>query len=512
MTVGNTGPGELFIIGFNGTQLDDSLKKYLNNIPSGGIILFSRNLVSFDQWRELASGLQELRLKAGNLPYIIAVDEEGGTVSRMPNDNFIFPGARALSQTGNTNTARTCANAIGQILSYTGSNLNLAPVLDVNINPMNPGIGIRSFGTTAEETAKYSTEFIEGLRSAGIFSCAKHFPGKGDIVKDSHKTLPICSATKQELENIHLKPFIEAIRHQIPFIMTSHAVYPALSNDNLPATLSHEILTGLLRNKLGYNGLIISDDLEMGAMTECGEIHEIVYKSIMAGCDMVLICHDAKKQETAYKFVLEKYSDDLPFRNRCDESIRRVTEFKQNLKMQNSLFPEKVKETIRLAAEKSIKCPKNESLRIPLDENVKSGKILLAGTKFRSEIEVEMIGRTPYEITDFHNYLKKYIKNIDMVSWDINPAEFCADKIRKINFDEYSLIILCTNNAILYPNQKNIAETILDNYGEKTILMATKNPEDIYISARAKNIVLTFGYNKANIEAAGDFIIRGNLS
>lgn len=509
MTSDNFDIGELFMIGFNETSFNDELKDYLKNFPFGSVILFGRNLISFDQWQKLTSSLQEFRANQGKPPYIIAVDEEGGTVSRMPDDNYTFPGARALAQTNDNTLVNDCARAVGKILNYTGTNLNLAPVLDVNVTPVNPGIGIRSFATNAKTVADCALNFIEGLRAEGIFACAKHFPGKGDIVKDSHKTLPVCTSSEKDLQDIHIAPFKTAIAQKVPFIMSSHAVYPNLSKDNMPATLSYEILTGLLREKLQFNGLIISDDLEMGAMRECGEIHQTAYKSIMAGCDMILICHDKNKQVSTYNFLNKKYRNDPEFKKRCDESFKRITELKKNLPKPHREFPHKTKELIKLSAQKSIKCIKTDSLDIPVAKSIQSGKILLAGAKFRSDIEVEMIGRTPYEITDFYNYLKKYFNNIDLSYWDINPGEKTIKNIANTCFDEYSLIILCANNAILYPGQEKIIELFMDKYAQKTILLAVKNPEDTHVAGNAKNIILTFGYNKANIEAAGDFITQG---
>jgi len=487
--------GELFVIGFHGTRLDDRLRDYLTGFSYGGIILFSRNIRSFDEWKHLTEDLQYIRTAQNKAPYFIAIDEEGGTVSRMPDDSCTLPGARALAETYEPSQSLLAGMTAGKVLSEHGCNLNLAPVLDVNVNPLNPGIGIRSFGTTNEDVIKYGLEFMKGLHSQGVLSCAKHFPGKGDIIRDSHKTSAVCNASKDQIFSTHLKPFEKAVSERIPFVMTSHAIYPAV--DNRPATLSEIFLKNILRDDFGFNGLIISDDLEMGAMSQEASIGETAYRAIMAGCDMLLICHSLEKQQEAYHYIMRKLKTDKKLYQRCVESYNRIFEMKKRLadRSVNGFDLSDLPGVSAEIARKSVKIIRDKLKIFPLNLSVFDKKVLLAGAKFRSDVEVEIIGRTPNDITDLHNELAGKFNNLDLVTWDLKPG--------KINtcFDNYDLIFLCTNNAVIFDGQKKLVTDILANYSDKTVLIAVKNPEDIDVLPTAQTAIATYGYNKSNINA-----------
>ena len=487
--------GELFIIGFHGTKLDNQLKDYLTRFSCGGIILFSRNISGFDSWKQLTKDIQNIRASQNKPPYFVAIDEEGGTVSRMPDDSSTLPGARALAETHDPGQSFLAGSTAGKVLKTHGCNLNLAPVLDINLNPLNPGIGIRSFGTTKHDVIKYGLEFMKGLQSQGVLACAKHFPGKGDIIKDSHKTSVVCEASKESILSTHLEPFTQAVSEGIPFIMTSHAIYPAL--DNSPATLSEIFLKNILRDELGFKGLIISDDLEMGAMSQEASIGETAYRAIMAGCDMLLICHSLEKQEEAYNYIKKKLDTDKQLNARCVESYNRVIEMKKQLvnNQMNELDLSGLSGVSLEIAEKSVRVVRDNLEIFPFDESIFDKKILIAGAKFRSDIEVEIIGRPLYEIIDFHKELTAKFNNLDLVAWDLKPGEISID------FDKYDLIFLCVNNACIFDEQKRLVTNMLSKYSNKTILIAVKNPEDIDAFAQAQTAIATYGYNKSNINA-----------
>ncbi len=504
---------ELFLVGFNGTSVTEELKNYLDRFSFGGIILFSRNIRSFEQWNELAVSLQDIQKSKGKLPYLLAVDEEGGTVSRMPDDSATMPGARAIMETGDTHLAYTCATIIGDVLLTMGCNLNLAPVLDVNVNPLNPGIGIRSFANNSHQVTVFGTAFLRGMKDTGILACAKHFPGKGDILRDSHKTLPVCSCLRSQIEEVHLPPFISAIRENIPCVMTSHAKYPSVDPYN-PGTLSPVILNDILRNELGFSGLILSDDMEMGAMRECGSIGENAYRAIMAGCDLLLICHTAELIEQAHTYLSDKLQTDNLFFNKCMEAYGRISELKTTLSWPCRIesFDMPVHATASAVAKHSIRIHKDELSLIPIPARFLESPILLCGAHFRSAVEVEIIGRTPYDIIDMHRGLTQSIPNIRLLSWDLSPDQAVAETVANHDFNQYRLIIVCANNAGLFPTQKNIIETILERAPERTIFVAVKNPEDIELFPQASSAVATYGYNKVNIEALINLLFGANHS
>lgn len=495
---------ELFIVGFTGTRMTDELRSHLTARSYGGIILFSRNITAFGQWNRLTTSLQSIRKDTGRSPYFIAIDEEGGTVSRMPDDAATLPGARAIGETGDTQCAYNCAKLTGDVLSLMGCNLNLAPVLDVNVNPANPGIGIRSFGTDAHTVTAMSGAAIRGLKDAGVFCCAKHFPGKGDITRDSHKTLPVCSCTPDQLDEMHLKPFVSAISEQVPCIMTSHAVYPAI--DDSPATLSHIFLQKILRDKLGFTGLILSDDLEMGAMRECGSIGETAYRAIMAGCDMVLICHSPAAIDEAYQYLSDKLATDTAFRERCCAAYDRIESHKKRLPWPNlcDTFDLPIHSFSKTIARQALRIARNTLRYIPIPDSLRNSRILLCGSHFRSAVEVEIIGRTPYDISDMHKELRRYLPELDLLAWDLSPDRETVERITNLDLSVYELIIVCSNNAMLFPSQQAVVDHIIQTCADKAILVAVKNPEDLDLWDDAVHAIATFGYNRAAIEALAE--------
>lgn len=492
--------GELFIIGFEGKDVSEKLRSKISEYCFGGVILFSRNLLSFEQWRRLTADLQSIRSE----PIFIAIDEEGGSVSRMPIDEYTLPGARALAETGSSDIVYECAKTVGAALGYLGCNVNFAPVLDVNVNPLNPGIGIRSYGEDTVNVAKFGVSFIDGMNSSKILCCAKHFPGKGDIIRDSHRELPVCECSEEAMKFVHMSPFRKAIEQKVPFVMTSHAVYPAFDQEKLPGTFSKNILQKYLREKLEFSGLIVSDDLEMGALESFGHMGQRAYRAIMAGCDLILICHDENKQKQAYEYLQQKLHTDQLFKKRCIESYERIIKTKRKLVSSKTDFKlENLKELSYQISSKVIKCVKDDNGLLPIRKDLK--KVLVAGAEFRSDVEVEIIGRTPYSISDLYLSVKNRFMRVDFISWDINPSEKQIQSTVDKKYEQYDLILLFTNNANLFSLQQQIIKTILERNLDKTILISVKNPEDADIF-NPSTIIQTFGYNKTNITALERFL------
>ena len=274
------------MIGFEETEVTPDLRAWMQDYRPGGVILFSRNLVNPEQIARLTNDLQSL---AGETPLLIAIDQEGGRVSRLPSDFTIFPPAATVAQSGSTQLAYQAAAVTAKELRSVGINMNMAPVLDIHTNPANPIIGNRAFGTEPEQVGKMGAATIAGLHDHRVLACGKHFPGHGDTSTDSHIELPVVHATRQRLEDIEIKPFRYAIDHGLQAMMTAHVHYPAL-DPTYPATLSSTILSGLLRQELGFSGVIVSDDLEMHAILDHAAVGDAAIRSLQAGADMLLIC------------------------------------------------------------------------------------------------------------------------------------------------------------------------------------------------------------------------------
>ncbi len=320
--------GQLFIVGTGGRQVGPVPKAHISKRYVGGIILYEKNISVPEQVAALTTELQLLAQKTPKgIPLFIAIDQEGGKVSRFQRGATIFPGNMALGATQSEPLALKAGKITGIELSVMGINLNLAPVLDVNTNPKNPAIGIRSYGESPQLVSQLGAAYIRGLQTQDVLATAKHFPGHGDANADSYKKLPLVTKNQKTLNKVELLPFRKAIDSGVAAIMTAHILYPGLDNQ-MPATLSHTILTKLLREELGFEGIIITDDLEMKAISEKYEIDKAAVMAIQAGADMLLIPWTLQKQQTAYNAVRQAVRTRRITTTRLDNSLRRILKAK----------------------------------------------------------------------------------------------------------------------------------------------------------------------------------------
>ncbi|HWQ65371.1 MAG TPA: glycoside hydrolase family 3 protein [Methanospirillum sp.] len=325
--------------GSNGTTaMTGELKAMLDTIHPGGVILFARDIVSPGQVLNLTGSLQDHALMSRNgemVPLLIGIDQEGGYIGRLPFGPRM-PGNMALGATGSPEKTREVAVTIGEGLAALGITMNFAPVLDVETNQNNPVIGIRSFGENPEAVAELGNAYIDGMHDSGILSTGKHFPGHGDVDVDSHFGLPREDHTRERMNQVELVPFRAAIAHGIDAIMTAHIIFPVYDNSSTlladgsvmptPATLSRPILTDLLRDELGFEGLIITDAMTMKAITDRFTPGEAAVQAIRAGADIVLFPDDL---DEAYEAVLDAYERDPQIQARVNESVLRILTLKQ---------------------------------------------------------------------------------------------------------------------------------------------------------------------------------------
>lgn len=322
--------GQLFIVGpeqltGNGTVTDmtPELSRALEAYPVGGILLFAANILSPEQITRLNRELQE----ASALPLFLAVDEEGGRVARLAkNPAFQLPSyksAAAVGASGNPEDALEMGRTIGGYLKQFDFNLDFAPVADVNTNPNNPIIGNRAFSADPAVAAQMSAAFAAGLGEQGILATFKHFPGHGDTNQDSHTGLAVSYRTREELESCEWLPFREATGRDL--VMTAHVALPGLTGDMTPATLSREIVTGILREELGFAGLIITDAMNMGAIVESYGSAEAAIAALEAGCDILLVPHNLPE---AFEAVIAAVEDGRLSEQWLDSTVRRILEFK----------------------------------------------------------------------------------------------------------------------------------------------------------------------------------------
>ena len=273
--------GTVLQVGFPGHTAPEWVLRALSAGELGGVALFTRNLAGPEQIAALCA-----ELRAANPEVLIAIDEEGGDVTRIEAaDGSSYPGNLALGTADDVALTEAVGRSIGRDLASLGINLDYGPCVDVNANPDNPVIGTRSFGSESELVARHAAAYVRGLQSQGVIGCAKHFPGHGDTAGDSHLGLPLVEYD-EAAELLHLAPFRSAIEAGVKAIMTAHILFPRHDPD-LPATMSREILTGLLRERLGYRGLIVTDGIDMGAISGRYGVAEGTVRAIAAGCDAI---------------------------------------------------------------------------------------------------------------------------------------------------------------------------------------------------------------------------------
>ncbi|MBI2882546.1 MAG: beta-N-acetylhexosaminidase [Candidatus Methylomirabilis oxyfera] len=292
--------GQLFILGFEGSQPSNALEAFVRDLTPGGFILFGRNLGSPEEIAALTNALQT----ASSTPLFFAIDQEGGKVARLQAPFTRWPSAEVVGAAGSTELTTAIAASMGRELMTVGINMNMAPVLDVLTNPANPVMAGRSYDSDPHMVARHGIAFFRGLTAQGVIAVGKHFPGHGDTTVDSHVALPIVPHDLDRLSAAELVPFAAAISAGIPALMTAHLLIPVLDQE-LPATLSRRILTDLLRERMGFHGLVISDDLLMQGIADSTSPREAAVRFLEAGGDLMLICHDQAAQRQALLAVVE---------------------------------------------------------------------------------------------------------------------------------------------------------------------------------------------------------------
>jgi len=325
--------GQRFAAGFPSTKISTEFISLVKEYKIGSVILFKENIQSKEQLYGLCGELQALIREETGYPAFITIDQEGGVVSRLGRDAAVIPSAMALAATGNIKNAYEAGLLTGHELKALGVNFNLAPDMDVNSNPANPVIGVRSFGDTPETVSIYGAEVIRGLTDAGVLCTAKHFPGHGDTAVDSHLGLPCVEKTLKELYDCELKPFEAAIRAGVSAIMTSHILFPKLEPDRLPATMSRRIITDLLRNEMGFSGLILSDCMMMNAIRGHYGTVQGCLMAAKAGVDLIFVSHSCELTGEAAQSMLEAYESGWLDAGEMDASVERILHIKQDISL-----------------------------------------------------------------------------------------------------------------------------------------------------------------------------------
>lgn len=509
--------GQMLMVGFHSNEYDDHIDELVSKYKIGNIILFSRNVKEKYQLAKLNRDIQDNVMRNTKIPAFIAIDQEGGMVTRIYKDATYLPGNMAIAATDDKKNAYLIGKIAGEELRALGININFAPVLDVNNNSFNPVIGVRSYGEDPKKVAEFGVNYIKGLQEKEVIATAKHFPGHGDTSVDSHLDLPIVSHNKDRLFNIELYPFINAIKNGIDAIMSAHILFPAFDDKKLPATLSYNILKKLLRDKLRFNGLIMTDCMEMNAIAKYYGTAKAAAMAIQAGADIVLVSHTKDLQIGAFSEIKRAIESGDISLDRIDESVTRILNMKEkyHLFQKSHLDQDKLENTVgciehveiaKDVSRKSITLVKDELKQIPIREtnilSISPEPVVLSGIDDRLT-----------ERISFAKACSKRFGGAD-ITIPVNPDDDVINNIMDLTTDK-KLIIIGTYNANLNIGQCKLIKSIM-KINKNIIVVALRNPYDVMMFRDVPTYICTFEYTPISIESVldaleGKYIPSGNL-
>lgn len=329
--------GQMLLVGIDGTEVSPQTQTMITNDKVGGIILYADNIKSLKGLVSLTNELK--RSNAGNpAPLFVSVDQEGGKVSRMPDEYAKIPASGSVGASGNAEAAERMGKLLARVVQTAGFNMDFAPVLDINSNPDNPVIGDRSFGNTSAKVIELGIAEMKGMESEGIVPVVKHFPGHGDTSVDSHLELPVVKKTEAQLAKLEWRPFQAAVKEQADAVMVAHILYPNLDPDR-PASLSKVIITQLLRGQMGFKGVVITDDLTMGAIMKNYSLAAAAVNTVLAGSDILLVAHEYSNERTTRNALLAAVKHGKISEARIDESVYRILSLKQKYSLTDQRVP-----------------------------------------------------------------------------------------------------------------------------------------------------------------------------
>ncbi|MBW7458017.1 beta-N-acetylhexosaminidase [Paenibacillus sepulcri] len=318
--------GQMIIAGVEGSSATEQTRKMIADEHVGGIIFYKNNLTSPEGVAAYVNRIKEWNRGSNSAPLFISVDEEGGRVSRLPGVSDL-PTGRAVGKVNQPNYAAKIGSFLGEACSAMGINVDFAPVLDINSNPDNPVIGDRSYGATAKLVTDTGMEVMKGIQSTGVIPVVKHFPGHGDTSVDSHLELPVVNKSLTQLQSFEWLPFKEAVDEGVDAVMIAHILFPKL-DPKYPASLSKTVITDELRGTLGFKGVVITDDLTMGAIAEHFGMGEAAVRTVMAGSDILLVAHEYDNVASVIQALKKSVGKGDITEERINESVTRILALK----------------------------------------------------------------------------------------------------------------------------------------------------------------------------------------
>lgn len=502
--------GQLFIVYFDGEDANENAEKIIRKTKVGGIIYYnwSNSLSDPLKIQQLSRDLQSLASQHIGIPLFISVDQEGGVVARLQNGFTEFPGNGALGKTSQPKLANKASYYMGLEMRAVGINFNLAPVVDINNNPANPIIGIRSFGDDKEIVCRYGKESLHGFLDAGIIPCLKHFPGHGDVTVDSHLKLPVVSKKYSEIEQMELYPFIQ-LADEAPAIMTAHILFPLIDPQNC-ATLSSHILQKILREKLNFRGVLVTDSLTMQSVLEQEKsLDEVILKAFEAGNDILLIGgRDLNRQVEGdihidevihlYQTMLEAIRCGRISEQRLDESVNRILNLKEKMNLFERVSPTEEDLFKALQCKKHFKVAHEISRR---SLSFKEGNLL----EDLSKLNITIIAPKILEEKIMRTDLMMLGKSVTLSTFeDFAPSEdYKKHVLERIKNTEY--VIFCSYNSWKTPEQLELLQSV--SRLKPTVTIAVRDPYDLDIPHCSTVKIATYSPTSSSLQAAAEWLM-----
>ncbi|MEK8127788.1 beta-N-acetylhexosaminidase [Paenibacillus filicis] len=516
--------GQLLMCGFPGKAPSEEIRKLIAEDGIGGIIYFRRNLEEPAQVAAMSAGLQQTAEQAGLPPLLIAVDQEGGMVTRIERGVTVMPGNMALGAIGDPEAAYIAGKVTGTELRQMGINMNFAPSLDVNNNPDNPVIGVRSYGGSAELVGELGCSAVQGLQDAGVAATVKHFPGHGDTGEDSHHALPTVPHDRERLDALELAPFRRAIEQGTDAVMTAHVLFPAVEPEKLPATLSSRVIDGLLRQELGYDGVVVTDCLEMNAIAKFYGVGEGAVKAVEAGADLILVSHRYGLQREALDALVQALASGRITEERIDRSVERLLALKNRRVSAEQPLAElesaaALEPGSSLASQTSLKLAEHLSERsitlvrgaeqLPLD----SGKpVLVVWPEVRVGSEVD-------EVLPREQSLGYWLetKQLDVREERIGVRPTAEEALQVLELAAGTeQVVFVSYNAAFLPEQAQLIRSLAAQPGIRLIVAAARIPFDIHVLPEVQTYLAAYENTSPAMRAlalvlTGDLTAQGRL-
>lgn len=489
--------GQRLVGGFPGKEMSEEFIRLVKTYKIANVILFQRNVESNAQLFQLCRSIQELVRRETGHSAFIAIDQEGGVVTRLPEEAVNVPGAMALAATADPENAYRAALLTARELRSFGINFNLAPVADVNNNPDNPIIGVRSYGDTPEQVGRYAQAALRGYLDGGVMASAKHFPGHGDTSMDSHVSLPVIDKSLEELEALELKPFRRLIEAGCPAVMTTHILFPQLEPEHVPGTMSRRILTGLLKQRLGFKGLVVSDCMEMDAIAKYYGTSAGAASAMAAGVDLVLVSHTARRLEEAVLEIQRAVEDGRIPMEEMDASVEKILRYKA----QYCRDPEGTAGSAAAMAEAADLRRRSITLvrgRIP----PMGDHPFFCGC---ADYRAGLVSNQQTNGTSFAEFMAARFGGRATVT-DKNPSPLAVSTVAE-SAKGCSAVFVNTYNAHLFPGQQALVQA-LGQLGVPMAVVALRNPYDLRSAPQEAAAVAAWDYSMATLEALAPILAR----